>query len=115
VLDRERDEFLSTQNRRQLFAMTSLVPVPVLSQGPRNRFEHLIGRSAFSSTETMEGLYIKWEEDGRVCGRYKFVRSGFTQIVEEEGVHWIDRPLEPNRLRVGVDIFADLASPRRVS
>lgn len=114
VLDRERDEFLSTENRRQLLAMTSLIPVPVLSQGPRSRFEDLIGRSAFSSTETMEGLYIKWEEEGRVCGRYKFVRSAFTQVVEEEGVHWIDRPLEPNQLRAGVDIFADLANPRRV-
>ena len=115
VLDRETDEFLSTKRRRELLAITSLVPVPVLSQGPRNRFEDLIGQSAFSSTETVEGLYIKWEEDGRVCGRYKLVRGGFTQAVEEEGAHWIDRPLEPNLLRAGVDIFADLANPRRVS
>jgi hypothetical protein len=114
VLDRETDEFLSTHRRHELFAMTSLVPVPVLSQGPRIRFDDLIGRSAFSSTETMEGLYIKWEKDDRVCGRYKFVRGGFTQAVEEEGVHWIDRPLEPNLLRAGVDIFADLANPRKV-
>ena len=35
----------------------------------------------------MEGLYIKWEEDGCVRGRYKYVRDSFTQAVEQEGVH----------------------------
>ena len=63
--------------------------------------------------EIMEGLYIKWEEDGCVRGRYKYVRDSFTQAVEQEGVHWLDRPLEPNLLRDGVDIFADLAQTGR--
>jgi hypothetical protein len=36
------------------------------------------------------------------------VRDSFTQAVEQEGLHWLDRPLEPNLLRDGVDIFADL-------
>jgi hypothetical protein len=72
-----------------------------------SRFEDLIGPSTCSSTEIMEGLYIKWEEDGCVRGRYKYVRDSFTQAVEQEGIHWLDRPLEPNLLRDGVDIFAD--------
>jgi len=54
----------------------------------------------------MEGLYLKHEEDGRVRGRYKFVRPGFLQAVEESAEHWMDRPIEPNRLREGVDLFA---------
>lgn len=113
VLDRDADEFLSTERRRQLLANAPFVSVPVLSEGPRSSFDDLIRRSAFSSIEIMEGLYIKWEEDGRVCGRYKFVRRSFTQAVEEEGIHWLERPLEPNRLGDGVDIFADLAESGR--
>ena len=53
----------------------------------------------------MEGLYIKSEEDGSVLGRYKYVRSGFLQAVEEEGMHGMDRPIEPNQLRPDVDLF----------
>lgn len=113
VLDREADQFLSTERRRKLLANGPFVSVPVLSQGPRNTFDDLIGRSAFSSSEVMEGLYIKYEEDGRVCGRYKFVRSSFTQVVEQEGIHWLDRPLEPNHLMDGVDIFAGVARGER--
>jgi hypothetical protein len=54
----------------------------------------------------MEGLYIKWEENGQVMGRYKYVRNSFLQAIEDEGVHWMDRPLEQNLLRPGTDIFA---------
>lgn len=108
VFDRNTDEFLSTERRRALLSHAPVVSVPVLDQGPLSRFEDLISRSTCSTTEIMEGLYIKWEEDGCVRGRYKYVRGGFTQAVEQEGVHWLDRPLEPNLLRDGVDIFADL-------
>ena len=48
------------------------------------------------------GVYIKWEEDGRVKGRYKFVRSDFiskiTDANEEDG-HHINRPILPNMLK----------------
>ena len=115
VLDRDANEFLSTERRSKLLAEAPFLSVPVLSQGSRNRFDDLIGRSAFSSTETMEGLYIKWEEEGRVCGRYKYVRGSFAQAVDNEGIHWSERPLEPNLLSDGVDIFADLAESGRPS
>jgi hypothetical protein len=54
----------------------------------------------------MEGLYVKWEEAGKVLGRYKYIRNSFRQAVEKEGTHWMDRPIEPNRLRKDVDLFA---------
>ncbi|HEY7781525.1 MAG TPA: RNA ligase family protein [Ktedonobacterales bacterium] len=57
-------------------------------------------------TTLMEGLYIKLEEDGAVRERYKYVRSGFLQTVLDSGSHWLDRPLVPNGLREGVDLFA---------
>ena len=62
LFDRETDEFLSTDRRRVLLSSAPLVSVPVVGQGFLSRFEDLIGRSTCSSTEIMEGLYIKWEE-----------------------------------------------------
>lgn len=46
----------------------------------------------------MEGLYIKWEEDGIVKGRYKFVRQTFTNSIIEQEQHWLDRPIIRNIL-----------------
>ena len=53
----------------------------------------------------MEGLYVKVEEDGIVRERYKFVRPGFLQRVFDSGSHWQDRPMLPNRLRPGAELF----------
>ena len=48
---------------------------------------------------TMEGLYIKEEDNDSVLGRYKFVRGGFMQAVFEADGHWHSKPIIPNRLR----------------
>ena len=47
---------------------------------------------------TMEGLYIKIEEDGIVKERVKFVRASFLQCVNESKSHWQSRPIVPNQL-----------------
>lgn len=99
VLDRGSGSFLSTDRRKALLAGGPVVSVPVLA-------ERKIGPSMCSSTELMEGLYIKQEEGGEVRGRFKFVRPSFLQAVEDSGEHWMDRPIEPNRLRAGVELFA---------
>jgi hypothetical protein len=52
----------------------------------------------------MEGLYVKVEAGGVVTGRYKFVRDEFLQTVTADG-HWQDRPLIPNRLAGGAELF----------
>lgn len=49
----------------------------------------------------MEGLYIKWEEDGEVKGRYKFVRESFTNAILEQDEHWLNRPIVCNVLKDG--------------
>jgi hypothetical protein len=54
----------------------------------------------------MEGLYIKVEDTDTVVERFKFVRSSFLQAVDESGDHWLNRPIIPNQLKEGVDIFA---------
>jgi hypothetical protein len=106
VLDREEGVFLSTNRRRVLLAGCPVVSVPVVAEGEVARLESYLGQSQCSSTEAMEGLYIKYEADGQVMGRYKFVRESFLQMVEDSGEHWMDRPIEPNSLRSDVDMFS---------
>lgn len=80
--------------------------VPVLGMGSPQLINSHVRCSRFSSTELIEGLYLKKEENGRVISRYKYVRSGFLQAVADSDSHWADRPVEPNRLCEGVDLFA---------
>lgn len=51
----------------------------------------------------MEGLYLKWEEDGIVKGRYKYVRQSFTNSILNQEEHWHDRPIIQNRLAGGME------------
>ena len=47
---------------------------------------------------TMEGLYIKVEENGTVVERLKYVRHSFYQCILASGSHWQQRPIIPNQL-----------------
>lgn len=136
VLDKETGHFLSTDARRELLSRAPVTHAPVLYAGEARaagRLESFIKPSAFQSSEwrgalvaacesrgldaaralretdatgLLEGLYIKAEEGGRVTERFKFVRGSFHQAVEDSGDHWLNRPVIPNRLREGVDLFA---------
>lgn len=53
----------------------------------------------------MEGLYIKVEEEGVVKERYKYVRGGFLQTIAASASHWMDRPIIPNCLEPGCELF----------
>ena len=48
---------------------------------------------------TMEGLYVKVEQDGQVVDRMKFVRQTFTQPASVSGTPWHSRPIVQNLLR----------------
>ncbi|GAB4510170.1 MAG: RNA ligase family protein [Haliangiales bacterium] len=141
VFDTEAEEFLSTERRHQLFVDSPVVSVPVVWTGatPRRKvLDQLITTSLYKSArwqerlaevaqrrgvdasraqlETdpsadMEGLYIKSEHDGRVIGRYKFVRKSFLTSVIDSGSHWLSRPIVPNQLADGVDIFLPAGQP----
>jgi hypothetical protein len=136
VMDKTTGEFLSTARRRELLCDLPVVAAPVVWTGhlkSAKRFESLIGASRFQTARwierltsvchekkfdlvrvldqtdqsgLIEGLYLKVEEEGRVVERCKFVRPGYTQTVEDSDRHWHDRPVLPNQLRKGVDIFA---------
>ncbi len=57
------------------------------------------------SSELMEGLYIKVEEEGVVKERYKFVRADFLTAVMQSESHWLDRPIIANQLQAGIELF----------
>lgn len=62
--------------------------------------------SQTDNSDLMEGIYIKVEEDGIVKERYKFVRKGFLQVVDDSETHWLDRPIIPNKLKGSInDLF----------
>lgn len=135
VLDTERGEFLSTPRRAELLDGASITPVRVLYEGPARSLEHLrslmvnshfksaawrarldevaLGekldparvRKETDAADVMEGLYLKVEEKGVVTERYKFVRASFLTSISDAGTHWLSRPIVPNQLAPGVDIF----------
>ncbi|MEZ4400529.1 MAG: RNA ligase family protein [Kofleriaceae bacterium] len=53
-----------------------------------------------------EGLYVKVEADDVVTARYKWIRASFLTSVVDSGSHWLARPIVPNQLADGVDLFA---------
>ena len=128
ILDRTEDVFLSTARRRELLAGAPVISVPVLAERAFQRKDALValvGRSNFKTdawrvrlaetatareldverviretdpSDEMEGLYVKVEEQGRVVGRYKWVRKSFLTSVVDSGTHWLARPIVPNGL-----------------
>ncbi|WP_026432513.1 RNA ligase family protein [Paracidovorax oryzae] len=63
-------------------------------------------------SELAEGLYVKVEENGRTVERYKLVRSDFVQTILDSGSHHSTRPIVPNGLRPGTDLFAPTVDKR---
>ena len=128
ILDRETGRFLDTPSRRELTKALPICSVPVLAEGKFRRMDDVLkflGDSRFISdhhiesprtaaehdgldpdricretdaSRTMEGLYIKVEENGEVVRRVKYVRRSFLQTVEESGTHWLERPIIRNGL-----------------
>ena len=128
IFDRKEEVFLSTERRRELIRDLPVHSVPVLAKGvfhhPKEVLKYLTRSNYISDahgenlratamrlgldteqiaretdpTTTMEGLYIKVEEDGCVSRRVKYVRASFLQTVETSETHWLQRPIVPNKL-----------------
>jgi hypothetical protein len=135
VFDRETGEFLGTERRRELLEGVPVVSVAVLFEGAPKRLRdltELVGPSLFKTAawrerlvevaapagvsreqalretdgeDAMEGLYLKIEENGRVVERLKWVRSSFLNAILDSGSHWLARPIVPNQLAAGVDLW----------
>ncbi len=128
VLDREMGRFLDTPSRHELLKALPVCHVPVLASGVFSSKEEILkylGDSKYitakhiehlreeaekqgldadricretDASQTMEGIYIKVEEDGAVVDRMKFVRASFLQTEETPQTNWLDRPIIPNRI-----------------
>ena len=133
VLDRETGKFLDTPSRHELLKNLPVCSVPVLASGSFKNMDEILsflGDSLFISknhienlredagrlsldadricretdaSRTMEGIYIKVEENGEVVDRMKYVRASFLQTVEESQSHWLDRPIIPNRITKAIN------------
>jgi hypothetical protein len=138
LYDREKGIYLSTEERHKLLRGSSVLSVPVVWQGIARSLEHLVslithslyksgqwkeqleraaGRYGISWEDVQrqtdlsglsEGLYIKVEEEGEVRERYKYVRRDFFQKIQDSESHWQNRPILPNQLKAGSDIFLSL-------
>jgi hypothetical protein len=136
VYDKATRTFLDTAGRSALLGGLPYAPVTVLWSGTWTRdlrFEGFVGPSRFKTplwrdalrqqveelgydwdlvrrhtdpSDLMEGLYIKWEEDGVVKDRYKFVRHDFVSLIVSNDEHHDNLPAVPNQLAAGVDLFA---------
>lgn len=132
ILDRETDRFLDTPSRHELIRGLPVASCPVLASGKFTNIDEILkylGDSKYISSDhiahlreaaerlgldagrvcretdasrTMEGIYIKVEENGEVVDRMKYVRASFLQTVEESQSHWLDRPIVPNRITVSI-------------
>lgn len=128
ILDRDTDTFLDTPSRHALIRDLPVSSCPVLASGIFDSIGGILaylGGSAYISSDhighlredaarlgldvdrvvretdaarTMEGIYIKVEENGRVTDRMKYVRASFLQTIEQSQSHWLDRPIVPNRI-----------------
>lgn len=136
IYDREGGIFLSTPRRHAMLAGLPVVSVPVVHRGAPAKgtgLPALVRPSLYKTpgwrealravaaeagldiatvhgqtedSDLAEGLYLKHEDEEQVIGRFKFVRADFHQAILDSGSHWQARPILPNRLADGVDLFA---------
>ncbi len=135
IYDKQGALFLDTASRHALIAVSPVISVPVVARGLGRELpepSRMVTRSLYKSdnwrerlkeeasiagldadrvvretdmSDDAEGIYIKVEKDGRVIDRLKWVRHSFLSTVVESESHWLNRPILPNKLRPGVDIF----------
>ncbi|MEK8033144.1 RNA ligase family protein [Ideonella sp. DXS29W] len=86
------------------------------STGWREAFDIAVAREGLSreltwrqtdKADESEGLYLKVEDDEQVLARYKLVRHSFTQTILDADSHHAQRPILPNQLAAGVDLYAE--------
>lgn len=67
---------------------------------------HALCRQQTDPSPLSEGLYLKLEDEHQVLARFKWVRADFVQHILDSGSHHSERPLVPNQLAPGVDVYA---------
>lgn len=67
---------------------------------------HALSRQQSDPSPLAEGLYVKLEDEHQVLARFKLVRADFVQHILDSGSHHSERPIVPNGLAPGVDLYA---------
>ena len=96
ILEKKTRNFWPVNKRNSLLKKTDIASVPLLANGHFSfpELEELLTCSKLSS-EPAEGIYLRYERDGRLASRAKLVRPAFIQAVTE---HWSKSQIRPNTL-----------------
>lgn len=96
ILYKKEWKFYSCQRRDEIFNNAGISGVPLIKKGSFS-LEELISLLSNSclSDETIEGIYLRFDDDGWLGKRAKLVRPEFIQSIEE---HWSKKKIKTNRL-----------------
>lgn len=96
VFDKEKRSFFSSYRRDQMVSALDLSLVPRVTSGhfALNELPSLIGESRLYQG-SMEGIYLRQDDEQWLCRRAKVVRAEFAQRIEK---HWSKSQLVPNHL-----------------
>ncbi len=97
VLD-ESGRFWSTHRRNELFAKIDLTSVREVARGrfTLRELQALLSERSSYGDGSLEGIYLRREDDEWLLQRAKLVRPEFVQAINE---HWSRGPLHVNRLQ----------------
>jgi hypothetical protein len=97
VYDRRVRRFWSAARRNELLQRIGLLSVPELGRGHYciRELKLTLSREPSRFGGSIEGLYLRRENDGWLDHRAKLVRAEFVQAI---GEHWSGRPIEKNHL-----------------
>lgn len=100
LYDKEEELFVTTKARKVILSGLPIPSAPILhwsTFGKVSNFAQYIGPSTFSSTELMEGIYVKVEDNSRVVGRIKLPRPEFEKVRIDD-TNWHTKPIISNRI-----------------
>ncbi len=97
LFDKKERKFLAVKYRDQFLQNLQIPIVPMLDRGKftLNTLNKFMKKKSSYSKEKLEGIYLRYDDGRWLKKRAKMVRSGFIQNIKE---HWIDKPMEVNRL-----------------
>ncbi|MBI5061997.1 MAG: RNA ligase family protein [Desulfatitalea sp.] len=95
IFDKQSKKFLSCSRRDERFRKLGILGVPLLNQG-RFSFDEVLNFLSVSRLggRPAEGIYLRMDEKGWICGRAKLVRPEFIQSIEG---HWSRKSIKTNR------------------
>lgn len=96
IFDIQEQRFLSVHRRNDIVKKLGLATVPLIRYGKFSLSDipHLLSKSAYGDYPC-EGLYFRFDEDGWLSIRAKYVRETFSQVIEQ---HWSKKSLQKNNV-----------------